>query len=132
MKKGETEDGLTWLVQHYTHSDKAKTVYQSITQSIKWQAESQTYETCVQDLKCKQICYNQHWQSEAFKHARHGCAGPVGYPWAWWWHAWHGWRTGWYPRRAQPDKPRLLPVMSWGRKDKKKDEKLGYKIIIVI
>ena len=32
------------------------------------------------------------------KHALHGYGGRAGCPWAWWWHAWRGWRTGWCPR----------------------------------
>ena len=34
----------------------------------------------------------------------------VGCPLAWWWHAWHGWRTSWCPRRDRPSKPRWPPA----------------------
>ena len=28
----------------------------------------------------------------------HGFSWLAGCPWAWWWHAWHGWCRGWYPQ----------------------------------
>ena len=48
-----------------------------------------------------------------FKHARHGFSWPAGCPWAWWWHAWHGWRTGWCPQKVPPSKPHWPPGVPW-------------------
>lgn len=38
-----------------------------------------------------------------------GSSWPAEYPWAWWSRAWHGWRTGWCPRRDPQDTPPLPP-----------------------
>ena len=40
------------------------------------------------------------------KHALHGYGGQAGCPWAWWWHAWRGWRRGWCLRRGRWDRLR--------------------------
>lgn len=44
-----------------------------------------------------------------FRIVRHECGEPIGYPWAWWWHAWRGWRTSWRPRRDSPSRLQRLP-----------------------
>ena len=39
------------------------------------------------------------------KHVHREYDEPIGYPLAWWWHVWRGWRTSWYLRRVRPSKP---------------------------
>ena len=34
------------------------------------------------------------------------CGERAGCPWAWWWHAWRGWRRGWCLRRGRWDRLR--------------------------
>lgn len=43
------------------------------------------------------------------KPSHHGSSWPAEYPWAWWLHAWHGWRTGWCPQKDPQDTPPLPP-----------------------
>ena len=47
------------------------------------------------------------------KPSRHGYGGQAGCPWAWWSHAWRGWRTSWCPQTDQPSKPQMPPAGPW-------------------
>ena len=54
--------------------------------------------------KSRLFCYG----SNAGTYARLWFSGPTESPWAWWWHAWRGWRTSWCLQTDQQGKPRLL------------------------
>lgn len=48
-------------------------------------------------------------------HVLHGSSLPIGYPLAWWWHVWRGWRTSWCLRKVQPSKPQKPLEEPWRR-----------------